>query len=116
MAVRGTTPDYVLTIEGYDLTGKTVFVTFAQGVNKFTKGNDDVEITTTTEEVDGAEVTTSAIALTLTQRDTLFLKTGAVSIQVKWIDSDGKVLATNIAMAEINRALLERVVSYVPDD
>lgn len=66
--------------------------------------------------VDGAEVTTTAIALTLTQQDTLFFKSGAVSIQVKWIDSDGKVLATNIAMAEIEQALLKRVVSYVPDD
>lgn len=116
MAVRGTTPDYVLTIEGYDLTDKTVFVTFAQGRNRFTKGNDDIEITTSTDVVDSVEITTSAIALTLTQQDTLFLKAGSVSIQVKWIDSDGKVLATNIAVAEISQALLERVVAYVPSD
>ena len=91
MAVRGTTPDYVLTIEGYDLTDKTVFVTFAQGRNRFTKGNDDIEITISTDSVDGVEITTSAIALTLTQQDTLFLKAGPVSIQVKWIDSDAGV-------------------------
>lgn len=116
MAVRGTTPDYILTIEGYDLMDKTVYVTFAQGSNKLTKTGDDLEITTTTTVVDGTEVVTSAIALTLTQQETLFFKTGAVHIQVKWIDSDGKVLATNTAMADINLALLERVVAYVPDD
>ena len=116
MAVRGTTPDYELIIEGYDLTGATVHVTFSEGRLRIDKTGNDLNISVTTETRDGVEVTISTITLSLTQRETLYLQEGAASIQVKWINSDGKVLATEIAAANITRALLDKVVEYVPDN
>ena len=102
--IRGTTPDYILTLAGVDLTGQTVYVTIRQGYTVLTKTNDELGIATDAEG--------STIAFCLSQQDTLNLSEGAAEIQVKFIDSTGYVQATNIVTITVNKALLERVISY----
>lgn len=102
--IRGTTPDYILTIEGYDLTDKTVYVTIESNRKKITKKGDQLSIA-----YDG---TASAIAFTLTQQDTLFLAEGRAAVQVRFIDDTGKARATEIGMLTVNKVLLEKVISY----
>ena len=109
--IRGTTPDYILTLANYDLTSKRVYVTISQRGKKVTYTNEDVEIN-----VDSTGQTpASTIALTLTQEETLGFVEGSVGLQVKIIDSEGHVDATKITALQIDRALLERVISYDAD-
>lgn len=106
-AVRGTTPEYTLTLEGYDLTGKTVYVTLAQGGVKTTLTGDRLTIV--------ADESGSTIAFSLTQAETLRYKVGEVEVQVKCIDDQGEVDASGIGQLTIDRALLEREISYADD-
>lgn len=106
-AVRGTTPDYVLVLNGYDLTGKTVYVTLAQGGIKTTLLRDRLTI------VAGEDGST--IAFELTQAETLRFKTGEVEVQLKCINSAGKADGSGIGQLTIDRALLEKVITYADD-
>ena len=110
--IRGTTPDYILTLSNYDLSDKRVYVTISQRGRQITRTNEDLEIA-----VDASEQTTvSTIAFALTQLETLGFIEGSAAIQVKAIDSDGHVDGTNITAIQIDRALLERVIAYDADD
>lgn len=102
--IRGTTPDFLLEIEGYDVTGMTVFVTLSQGYHKVTKTNEDLLINVTE---DGSE-----IGLSLSQADTLGLRVGTADVQVRMIDRDGHADATETAQVNISRVLLEGVIRY----
>ncbi len=103
MAIRGTTPDYILTVNA-DLTGKTVYVTIAQYPGcKLTLTGDDLLI------YPGEE---TVINITLTQEQTLGFADGDAEVQVKFISEDGKTHATDIQQITIDRALLDRVVKY----
>lgn len=103
MAIRGTTPDYVLMVNA-DLTGKTVYVTIAQNPGcKLTLTGDSIEV------IPGNE---SIINITLTQEQTLAFVTGSAEVQVKFIAEDGTTRGTDIQNITIDRALLDRVVEY----
>lgn len=105
--IRGTTPDYILTIDGYDLSDKTVFVTISQNGQKLTKTNSELSI--------AADESGSTIAFVLSQRDTLRLKVGSAEVQVRFIDADGTAWATEIATLTVSKVLLERVIEYGND-
>lgn len=107
-AVRGTTPDYILTLEGYDITGKTVYVTLSQGRNAVTLTGDRLSA--------AVDQSGSTVAFSLTQEDTLAFVQGTVDVQLKAIDAAGDVDATGIGQIEIDRALLGRVIDYVPNN
>lgn len=106
-AVRGTTPDYVLALNGYDLTGKTVYVTLAQGGIKTTLTGNRLTI------VAGEDGST--VAFSLSQAETLRFKRGDVEVQLKCIDEQGSVDASGIGQLTINRALLEKEIAYADD-
>lgn len=106
--IRGTTPDIVLTINGYNLTDKTVYVTISKSGRKLTKTNEDLMITYT-----GG---TSSIAFRLTQEETLAMRIGTASVQVRFISADGTALATDIKTLSIEPVLLEEVIEYAADD
>lgn len=106
-AVRGTTPDYVLALNGYDLTGKTVYVTLAQGGLKTTLTGDRLTI------VAGEDGST--VAFELSQAETLRFKQGTVEVQLKCIDEQGNVDGSGIGQLTIDRALLEKVITYADD-
>ena len=101
--IRGTTPDYILTVDA-DLTGQTVYVTISQLRTKLTLTGDDLSIAT--------DASGSTIAIRLTQQQTLGLAVGKAEVQVKFIAEDGTTRATDIQPITVDRALLERVVDY----
>lgn len=103
---RGTTPDYVLTVAGFDLTVCKVYVTLAQYVTKITLTDDRLEIT-----YDDVE-DTSSIVFNLTQAETLQLKSGNAEIQVRFIDSTGEAQATEIKAVPVLPVLFEGVIAY----
>lgn len=107
-AVRGTTPDYILELDKYDITGRTVYVTLAQGRSAVTLTGDRLTI--------AADQSGSTIAFSLTQEDTLSFAAGGVAVQLKAIDENGDVDATGIGEIMISPALLERVISYAADN
>ena len=100
--VRGTTPDYVLTLEGIDLTGKTVLVTIKQQLRQMTLTGDRLSIST---EAEG-----SAVAFRLTQEETLRLSEGTAEVQVRYIGSDNLAWATEIGKIDVKRVLLNEVI------
>lgn len=105
--IRGTTPDYVLTLDGVDLSNQTVYVTIGQGKTRLTKTGDELSVS--------VDETGSAIAFSLTQQDTLGLSAGSASVQVRFIDAEGVAQATEKAALTIEDVLLERVIAYADD-
>lgn len=101
--IRGTTPDLILTVNA-DLSDMTVFVTISQMRTKLTLTGDELDITATQ--------TGSTITARLTQQQTLGLAAGQAEVQVKFIDEEGVVQATDIQPITVGRALLERAVAY----
>ena len=83
-AVRGTTPDYILTLTGDRLTIAT----------------DD---------------SGSTVAFSLSQADTLSFIQGTVEVQLKCINAQGKVDGSGTGQLTIDRALLEKVITYAND-
>lgn len=102
--IRGTTPTFEVIVEGANLTDKTAFLTLSQGDRKITLTNDRLRI------VPGDP--DSTIAFTLTQCETLCMKKGGVSIQLRFIDDGGVAWASNIVSVSIDPVLLERVIDY----
>lgn len=102
--IRGTTPDYVLSLDGVDLSDKSVYVTISQGNKKMTLTGERLSVSVTGE---GSE-----IAFTLSQEDTLGLSVGEATVQVRFIDGAGHAEATNTAVLTVKRVLLEGVIEY----
>ena len=81
---QGTTPQLPLSIEGFDLTGMTVFVTIRVDGTQITKTGDDLLVTY------DAETDTSTIIFPLTQEETLSMRGDKWGdVQVRFIDSAG---------------------------
>ena len=103
---RGTTPDYLLTIDKYDLTDTTVFVTLEQGSRELTLTGDRLDI-----QYD-AEHECSQIIFRLTQQETLSFGDGIAKIQVRFIDESGTALETKICTVAVKPVLYEEVIAY----
>lgn len=101
---RGTTPVICLTVQGYDLTGCKVYATLKQGNYTLTKTGNNLTITTM-----GGN---TCVTFTLTQAETLELKRGSASVQIRWIDSNGIALATDIQEINVDIILLDGVITY----
>ena len=56
--------------------------------------------------------TSSTIAIRLSQEQTLGLREGKASIQVRFVSADGTAKATDIKEITVSRVLLERVIAY----
>lgn len=102
---RYTTPTLTLTIEGINLTGMDVYVTFAQGRVVLTKTLDD-----------GVALAinsgNSVLSVYLDQRETATLGTGNARVQVNWINASGTRVATRIKEVSVRQNLLEEVLTY----
>lgn len=101
---RGTTPSYLLEIEGYDLRECVVSVTIKQGDKKLVLDGERIGIS--------YEDGVSTIIFTLTQSETLGFKNGYVSIQVRWLDETGYAQCTEIEMIQVKPVLNEAVIGY----
>ena len=103
---RGTTPDYELSISGYDLSGQTLFVTLSQYANKVTLTGDRLNVTY------DIETNTTSVIFSLTQQETLTFKSGNVEVQIRFIDADGVAQATEIKLLPVLPILFEEVIAY----
>lgn len=103
--IRYTTPTITLTVEGVDLTSADVYVSMEQGSLKFVKSGD--AITKTYNDPD------TTITVTLTQEESAkFVEKQAVSVQINWIEADGKRSATQVKGISVARNLLDEVLTY----
>lgn len=102
--IRGTTPDYVLTIPDVDLSDKTVLVTISQGHQQLNKSNADLIIE--------HDEHGSTIGFSLSQQETLAFRVGDADVQVKFIDATGYADGTDIKQIKVKRALYEKVIHY----
>lgn len=103
---RGTTPDYVLSISGYDLTDQSLYVTIAQYSNKITLTGERLTVTY------DSETNITSIVFSLTQEETLAFKSGNVEVQIRFIDADGVAQATEIKLLPVLPVLFEEVIEY----
>ena len=107
---RGTTPDYLLTVAGFDLTACAVFVTLAQYSKNITLTGERLLIAY------DDKAAMSSIVFNLTQDETLSLSSGNVEIQVRFIDGDGTAQATEIKSIPVLPILFEEVIAYGDGD
>ena len=63
----------------------------------------------------GVDETGSTISFSLTQEETLGLAVGSASVQVRFIDIDGVAQATEIATLNVDKVLLNGVITYADD-
>lgn len=105
---RGTTPDYLLTVAGYDLTECTVYVTLKQGAQLITFTGDRLSVSW------DSDANTSSVTFGLTQEETLGLKQGNAEIQIRFINAEGEALATQIRAIPVLPVLFEEVIEYDP--
>lgn len=98
---RGSTPTNTFHVN-LDLTEATIFVTYSQnGCIAFEKTGDDLE------------VTEDQIVVSLTQAETLSLKSGRVEIQIRYVLADGTADASNIMSTTAERILKDGEIAYV---
>ena len=100
---QGTTPTILLTLVGAeDLDQATCYVTFRNPSvgKKITKSGSELVI-------DDNE-----IAVFLTQEETLQMLPGSCEVQVRWIDSSGNAMTTDIARIQVDPVLLKQIIEY----
>lgn len=106
---QGTTPSIVFEIKGYDLSIAKVFVSFKRGQDILTKTDPDVQTSYDTEE----EIST--VVCSLTQEETLAMRQGDATVQIRFIYEDGQAYATNKAEVAVNDVIYKEVISYGGD-
>ena len=98
---RATTPTFTFTFTEQTLdltTAEHVYVTFAQGSRAITKTGEDLT------------VQAKSIQVSLTQKETLQFNDGIVEVQANWTDASGNRASSEIAIVELSRQLLKKVV------
>lgn len=105
--IRGTTPTFMLFVEGYDLSGTTVYVAIKNDMRELLLSGERLSVTGGEEE--------SIVVFGLTQEETLALKEGTAQIQVRFIDSAGVAYATDIRRVTVGKVLQEGVIEYAGD-
>ena len=104
---RGTTPTITATVNA-DLTGMAVHLAFKVGGSVIVKQGDDLTVV-----VDNSgEEPTTAVSTSLTQEDTLSMRSGKeCEVQIRAVQDDGAVaIATCIGTIPVKRILEEGVI------
>ena len=100
--IQYTTPTAQLVVEGVDITGCDVWVSWQQGQR-------ELDMLADTVEYDGKDTT---ITVTLTQLQTAKFHKGKVRVQVNWVTVDNYRDATEQKDVDWYGNLLEHEVSY----
>lgn len=102
---RYTTPTQELTVQGIDLTGKDVYVTYKQRCRLVTIDDPTVSY--------DEETGDTALVVNLTQLQTaMFNADDKVRIQVNWVDQDGMRNATVVRDISVTQNLLQEELTY----
>jgi hypothetical protein len=112
MARQGTTPIITLDVpQKFD--NCNVYVTIDQDgtqVTKASRTSEDIEITKHYDEDGNFDY--SAVAMYLTQAETLGLEVGNARAQLRWVNFIDEAFASDIATIKIEESLLEEVIDY----
>lgn len=100
--IRYTTPTQELVLNGADLTGCDVYVSYQQGLIGVDVEADSVEY------ANGK----TTVTVSLTQKQSSKFRAGKVGVQVNWIYPNGKRDATTKKEIDVIGNLLDRVVAY----
>lgn len=95
--IRYTTPTYELVIDGVDLTGFDVFVTFSQHGDTVTLENPSFTV----------EDGNTTIMCSLTQKQTAGFRAGMMDVQVNWADASHNRCATIVKQVPVDVQLLQ---------
>lgn len=106
---QGTTPAVVYEIKDYDLSSATVFVSFKRGNDVLTKTAPDVTVSYDS----GEQVST--IVCSLSQEETLAIKSGGMLTQIRFIYADGSAYATNKKDLEMKDVIYKEIIQYGGD-
>lgn len=97
--IRYTTPTYLFSIAGVDLTGMEVFVTFSQNGRTLTVEDPIIEV----------DESGTVISCELTQEQSAAFHQGDVRVQINWVDPVGKRDATIVKTIPVLSQLLQEV-------
>lgn len=102
---RYTTPTHSLVIEGVDLTGMDVFVTYAQGCNRLTLRPESIDY--------DPDTGNTTLPVSLSQSQTAKFAAGKrVSVQVNVVSPDGTRRATTVREVTVTQNLLDEEIEY----
>lgn len=105
---RGSTPTLPIEIEGADLTEAKLFLTIESRQGKQFTLTTPEDFTVTYD----AETKSTCGEITLTQEQTLELKTGECLAQIRYVFPNGSADATTTARIGIEDVLLKGVIAY----
>ena len=96
-----TTPTHDIVVEGKDLTGCDVWVSYQQGTRER-----DVKVEP---EFDGTD---TVLHVPWTQQQTAYFSPGCVEVQVNWVYPQGERWASKTAIIDVEKNLLSKEVEY----
>ena len=96
-----TTPTHDIVVEGKDLTGCDVWVSYQQGARER-----DVKVEP---EFDGTD---TVLHVPWTQQQTAVFAPGSVEVQVNWVYPQGERDASETAIIDVEKNLLRREVEF----
>ena len=96
---RGTTPTNIFNVDVDCTTAEAIYITYSQyGRTKFEKTIEDIDVTEET------------MSVKLTQEETLLLREGNVSIQIRVKFPDETAIASNLIQTTSEKILKEGVI------
>lgn len=104
---QGTTPALTFSISGWDMSNMTAFVSFKRGADVLTK----TDVTMVYDD----EADKTIIVCPMTQEETLGIRAGDVTVQIRFIDANGNAYATNKATVEMKDVIFKEIISYGGD-
>ena len=100
---QGSTPTLMIKIKKHDLSNAAaIVVTFRQGAKLYNFEADRLTVV--------ASGDASTLALTLTQEETLAMRPGGLTLQVRWVNTDGEAFTTDVASVSNLEALYKEVI------
>ena len=104
---RGTTPTITATVNA-DISDMSIHLAFRVGSTLIVKQGEDLDVSTIIED----EETHTQIVTSLTQEDTLAMKSGKeCEVQIRAVQADGTIaIATTIGSIPVKRILEEGVI------
>lgn len=105
---RFTTSEETYTIEGVNLTGCRVIVSYTQKIGRSNNAH-EVHVSDTSVSYDGTD---TIVTVNLTQEQTGGFMPGRCQVEVNWISPDGKREGTEIITVGVEDNLLREVMAY----
>lgn len=106
---QGTTPALTFNIENQNMSGMRAFVSFKRGPDVLTKTQPDVTV------VYDSENEKTVVVCQLTQEETLNMRQGDATVQIRFIDSNNNAYATDKSVVKVEDVIYKEIISYGGD-